>query len=91
MISYDALKDLMAYKDSAPHATRILCELNYATSLSNALHGKHNEIIANVVDMLTGVVANEGLITRTAAQQAENMLLPLMLKSTAYIALLTRI
>ena len=84
MISYDALKNLMAYKDSAPHATRILCELNYATSLSNALHGKHSEIIANVVDMLTGVVADEGLITRTAAQQAENMLLPLAKDAKKY-------
>lgn len=78
MISYDSLKDLMVYKNSAPHATRILCELNYAASLSNALHDKqHCKVVSNVIDMLSNAVAEEGLITKAAAQQAEEMLLPL--------------
>lgn len=42
MIPYDSLKDLMVYKNSAPHATRIMCELNYAASLSNALQDKQH-------------------------------------------------
>ena len=77
MISYDALKDLMAYKDSAPHATRILCELNYAASLSNALHGKHCDIVSDAINMLSDIVAKEGLITKAGAQQAEEILGPL--------------
>ena len=77
MIFYDSLKDLMVYKNSAPHATRILCELNYAASLSNALHDKHCEVVSDVIDMLSNAVAEDGLITKAAAQQAEEMLLPL--------------
>ena len=78
MISYDSLKDLMVYKNSVPHASRILCELNYAVSLSNALHNKqHCKVVSDVIDMLSNAVAEEGLITKAAAQQAEEMLFPL--------------
>ena len=71
MISYDSLKALMAYKNTAPHATRILCELRYALTLSNALHNEHHcQVVSHVIDMLSDAVAEEGLITKAAAQQA---------------------
>ena len=43
MINTDTVQALMRHRGSAPHADRILCQLNYAMSLSGALGGKWDE------------------------------------------------
>jgi alpha-mannosidase len=84
MIAYDTLQALQAHRSSAPHANRILCELNYAACLSNALKGKHDDTVSASLTSLASAVEREGVITKAAAAAAEALLLPLQADAKKY-------
>ena len=77
MINTDTVQALMRHRGSAPHADRILCQLNYAMSLSGALGGKWDDTVSRAADLLSALVAEEGALTKAAAKAAEEVLLPL--------------
>ena len=77
MINTDTVQALMRHRGSAPHADRILCQLNYAMSLSGALGGKWDDTVSRAANLLSALVAEEGALTKAAAKEAEEVLLPL--------------
>ena len=77
MIPYNELEFLKKQAGSSPYADRIIGELHFACNLSLSLDGKYDGVIAGAVLALAEWVRAEGVITKTAALDAEKMLLPL--------------
>ncbi len=67
-----------------PWQRRILAELRFALVLSNAGDGRFEKEIASAEDILRQCVAQEGTITNSAAQKAEEALLPAAQAAKAY-------
>jgi len=84
MISYDILEALQAHRGSSPFADRILAELRYACNLSLALEGKHDATVEAALQSLQNAVDGDGVITKSAALAAEQLLLPLQKDAKAY-------
>ncbi|MGN1409058.1 MAG: glycoside hydrolase family 38 C-terminal domain-containing protein [Eubacteriales bacterium] len=66
------------------YVVRILSETEFAIRLSKSLGGKYDEIIGSELDFLTGIVDEEGCITKSAAKKAEEMLLPMSAEAKEY-------
>ena len=84
MISYDVLEALCAHRKTSPFADRILAELHYACNLSLALEGKYDTVIEKSLQSLKDAVEKDGVITKSAAEAAEALLLPLQADAKAY-------
>ena len=63
---------------------RILSELEFALKLSASLESKYDGEISSALDILCDTVKNEGVITKSAAGEAEKLLLPLSRDSKEY-------
>jgi len=77
MTVYDKIKYLQKHMGTSSYATRILCQLNYAISLSDVHGKKYADIIDSAANSLIECVMLDGVITRSAALSAEQMLLPM--------------
>jgi len=75
MTVYDKIKSLQKHMGTSKFATRILCELNYAVSMSDVNGKKYSDIIESAADFLIDSVKDDGVITKSAALSAEKMLL----------------
>ncbi|MDD2502275.1 MAG: glycoside hydrolase family 38 C-terminal domain-containing protein [Clostridia bacterium] len=72
---YDTLEQLRS--NTGYWADRILSELRYAVKLSKINDGKYDSLINNAVLFLSGKCREEGVISKQAALQAENMIMEL--------------
>ncbi len=59
------------------YIVRILAECEFAIRLSASLEGKYDEVVGEALDYLTSQVDEEGVITKSAAAKAEEILSPL--------------
>ena len=76
-------ESLSRFAGSSAWATRILCELNFARGLSAASNGAYDEIIGRAADTLLAASGDDGVITKKAALEAEQILMPLQGKAKA--------
>jgi len=65
-------------------AERILSQMCYAVKLSNVNENKFDNIIEKALDYLTAKYAEDGVISRTAALNAENMIKELSESAKSY-------
>lgn len=85
MTLYDKIAALGAKGGQSAWATRIVAELNFATELSTAHNHQYDDLIEETVDNLLAAADEEGgVITKTAAMQAEQALMPLSEAAKAY-------
>ena len=70
--------------DPGPWQRRILAELRFALVLSNAGDSRFEKEITAAEEILRQSVAQEGVITNSAAQKAEEALLPCAQAAKAY-------
>ncbi len=85
MSLYDKLATVTARGGQSAWATRIACELNFASSLSQVNDHAYDALIESAVDTLkAGMDAEGGVITKTLAEKVEEMLLPLSEDAKSY-------
>lgn len=84
MIPYQALEQLKNEMGKTPYADRIVSELHFAANLSLAHNGKYDAVVTKAVHALEKAVREECVITKTAAFEAEKILLPLQADAKKY-------
>ncbi len=77
MINYDKIKEFQSLSGHSEYSERIVAQINYACNLTAAHNGEFDVYIEKAVDFLANEINEDGVITRKAALQCENMLLPL--------------
>jgi alpha-mannosidase len=84
MIPYQALEQLKNEMGKTPYADRIVSELHFAANLSLAHNGKYDAVVTEAIHTLEKAVREECVITKTAAIEAEKILLPLQADAKKY-------
>ena len=70
------------------HIRRVLAETEFAIRLSEEKEHKFDDIVDAALDYMLGVVAEEGVLTKTACYKAEEMLLPMKESAKEYSLIL---
>lgn len=85
MTLYDKIASVSAKGGQSAWATRIVAELNFAAELSTAHDHCYDDLINAAVSHLRSAVDEEGgVITKAAAMETEQLLLPLSEAAKAY-------
>ncbi len=72
----------------ARHIVRILSEIEYAIHLSIELGGKYDDVIGDCLSFLETAFAQDGALTKNAAENAEKILSPLEKDAKSYSLIL---
>ena len=70
------LEEQLRITPTKPHNKRILSQLEFAIRLSEENQGAFDDCIGAALSYLTGCMEQDGVLTRSACLQAENLLLP---------------
>ena len=85
MSLYDKLSSLAPKAGQSGWATRIVSELNFAAQLSTAKKGAYDDVVEKAADALIAAAdAEGGVITKSAAESVEQMLMPLSAVAKSY-------
>ena len=85
MTLYDKISAVLKMKGQSAQAGRICAQLNFAASLSTAKKNGYDSLVESVADYLLAKSEDEGgVITASAAAEAEKMLLPLSDAAKSY-------
>lgn len=85
MTLYQKVASLRGMMGKSAWSTRIICELNYAASLSTAKGGKYDAIVDQAADFLLDAGKKDGgVLTVDTCKQAEELLLPLQKDAKSY-------
>ena len=84
MTYLEKLKKINLQRDKNEYAQRICAEITYLDGISKAQGEKYNADIEAAVDFLLNAVAEDGVITKKAAMEAEQMLMHLAPVAKSY-------
>ena len=85
MSLYDKLSSLAPKAGQSGWATRSVSELNSASQLSTAKKGAYDDVVEKAADALIAAAdAEGGVITKSAAENAEQLLMPLSAVAKSY-------
>ena len=77
MINLDQKNIFNSLYHSSSYAFRIISELYYAERVAAVTGGKYDSLVTEARDILLKAINDDGVITKNAAMQAENVLLPM--------------